>query len=1564
MVRFSKNNILSVLFKQFKGVHRERKWLWNITTVLASVVVFVTTYALILPAITIDVDEASYCGYISHKHSDSCYDGNGNLICELPEHEHDMGCYTPALMLVSHDCGFMYEHIHDEDCYVDGVLVCTMQEHVHSVNNGCYILEYSHHIVYTTAEDGAVVMVDGLLPDNAYLKVSMPVLTQKEISERFDDYTIDLLKGRFVTYDISLYVGYEEYQPIQAVSVRVMNPAPELGMDDNSSIGVLHVSETTGVDDLACYAEESFISFTTESFSEFVFYEVAISGNENVWTFDGGTPSAPSEVDFTSIFSELHYTGHTVSQITSVTVTPADEELQIVNDEGVWKVRSTNAFYTRAQIVVTFSDSQTFNIIATGVAKREVMPDRIQPLDTSLSVISENQPIDSSIRPTSTGTSSVSYYSDSSTAKIEDDFYGDEDLGSKNEFDGKTVTDKSVVHGNNNYLDNSKSGDGVSDFTYSQDEFSVTLSALAQQFDNGSIMAERVPVDVVFILDVSGSMNSGATSSYDTVRRVQAVKALNKLINNVMDMHEGNRVSLVTFGSTSTTSNTYTEDYYRNKVQELLPLGRYYQASSRPTTLDYKEHNDGNFNYTYLTTSSETGDSGKQISVASNVYKYNYTDYKYDTTGWKSSPSTSNVTGSVNVSGGTFTQGGIQIGAEELTKNTDVTWTSPTTGKVYTRMPIIIMITDGAPTLCTSNYQNPNDYAHSDIAGFGSETTNDSVWLGTAGYYTILTANYWKRQVTNHYGIPSAFYTLGMGIYSGKETDHAKDESALGGSGDNYKRAVLKPSAENIQDLLLNVNSNNAHSHYAGVLYSLLHGETKLPNNAGTDFDGTQTKQTSGTHNGMINVGQNSTWKSSRERTYVTWMDIPAAYSSNLNYATDSYNQANWDPNIIASLLSQMIESNILAYNYTSSVKSSTSSSVTFTDQIGAGMEVKTGSGEGLYLRYGEHNYAMTYDSAKKAWFYTGDVMVKPNHYADEIPLAGNDSLGRIEATITTDSSGNQTVTWVIPSAFMPEYTHATVGAWYYEEYPIRLIYKVGLTDESKQNVRDLCDDSLTFYTNIVGENATATVSPNLQNSGHLNPYYTSSDYTETVKVKTKSGTCSSETTHVANVTSTESNSYETERTIHSSTDYTVKTVMGNNGKLVYTHMTKAPDPTKGQTSVKVVKEWKNSSGSVITSGTKPETSVTVRVLADGVPYVSAGEKTLDSSNNWSATFTNLPAKHSDNTDIVWTVEETKAGGSVSNLTYYTTTSTTESSWEQVTSFDEEGIYYFRTSSGSTRYSFNNGLTRVTSASVPSTQKPGDGSLDSCLWVATAVGNSGSTASLVTYNSYIATGSNRYIREYRIGGGSYGFQISTSSDYAPCTLDGSGTAKRLRFSYRSGGNNNYRYVGLGGATVSAESNQSYGTQFEIYKYNGYIKVTNQEKPKYSVTVDKSVLGATDSNRFIFTASYKVGDNLVNLGVFELADGKTKTFTNIPQGAQFTVSEGTHTGYEVQYVCGTDSSSEPLTVTVNSNKEIHVSNIAPIELPSTGGSGVDVYTFGGIGLLLFAVIPMLVLRRKL
>lgn len=188
------------LTHQAAGYRQQHKRvsIWKkVTMILASVVVFCTTYALILPAIMLEQDtvcgldehthvETCYsaapsvavtelfcdrdglalhshdescldendlpvCGYadfVIHRHDAICYDGDGLLQCGLPEiepHTHGESCWQQP-------------HVHAEACYtaMQGELLCPVIEgETHAHTDGCYLWTPQLTCVELTAQEGA-----------------------------------------------------------------------------------------------------------------------------------------------------------------------------------------------------------------------------------------------------------------------------------------------------------------------------------------------------------------------------------------------------------------------------------------------------------------------------------------------------------------------------------------------------------------------------------------------------------------------------------------------------------------------------------------------------------------------------------------------------------------------------------------------------------------------------------------------------------------------------------------------------------------------------------------------------------------------------------------------------------------------------------------------------------------------------------------------------------------------------------------------------------------------------------------------------------------------------------------------------------------------------------------------------------------------------------------------------------------------------------------------------------------------------------------------------------------
>lgn len=137
------NSLPAKVGSYVKAHIRQKRWK-RILTVLACAVVFCTTYALILPAITMTGD--TFCGKEAHRHSDECYEKV--LTCGLEEttgeqavqgHTHTEACYTVESILTC-DQEASEGHAHDSTCYdEEGTLICGQDEtEGHTHIDDCY----------------------------------------------------------------------------------------------------------------------------------------------------------------------------------------------------------------------------------------------------------------------------------------------------------------------------------------------------------------------------------------------------------------------------------------------------------------------------------------------------------------------------------------------------------------------------------------------------------------------------------------------------------------------------------------------------------------------------------------------------------------------------------------------------------------------------------------------------------------------------------------------------------------------------------------------------------------------------------------------------------------------------------------------------------------------------------------------------------------------------------------------------------------------------------------------------------------------------------------------------------------------------------------------------------------------------------------------------------------------------------------------------------------------------------------------------------------------------------
>jgi len=154
---------------------RKKTSLWKkIVSVLACVVVFCTTYALILPAIT--QEQQTFCGVETHTHGETCYKEvlnpeNSLYSCSyqsLQVHTHTPECYDSKGRVLCNQADYLI-HIHDFNCYNEkGELICQLPErvqHIHTEN--CYDVDTEHvhsESCYSYIKGDLICLIPEILP--------------------------------------------------------------------------------------------------------------------------------------------------------------------------------------------------------------------------------------------------------------------------------------------------------------------------------------------------------------------------------------------------------------------------------------------------------------------------------------------------------------------------------------------------------------------------------------------------------------------------------------------------------------------------------------------------------------------------------------------------------------------------------------------------------------------------------------------------------------------------------------------------------------------------------------------------------------------------------------------------------------------------------------------------------------------------------------------------------------------------------------------------------------------------------------------------------------------------------------------------------------------------------------------------------------------------------------------------------------------------------------------------------------------------------------------------------
>ncbi len=308
---------------------------------------------------------------------------------------------------------------------------------------------------------------------------------------------------------------------------------------------------------------------------------------------------------------------------------------------------------------------------------------------------------------------------------------------------GGVWTDKSV------FADASAFGGKISMLDGDRN-FLTALSAIAA---NKEVVGyATLPTDTVLVLDLSNSM-----AGYENT----LIRAANDAIRTLLDNNENNRVGVVLYsGHNSNSTSSYAEG-----VTRILDIDRY-TAAGNGTFLTYR-------NDEVSVTDGVVSAAGKDLSREKDFDGATYIQAGL----WEAMKM--------------FLEMDTVIGDNNWQENVD-------------RMPILVLMSDGAPTTGTSYYDNVENSQYTQTTGGGpggnQQTTtvyksnigngrNDDLRPGNV-FLTQLTAAYVMSQIEAHYqqvdpDVRGLFYTLGFNVQNNE-----------------YAKSVLDPDSSTLTDSL------------------------------------------------------------------------------------------------------------------------------------------------------------------------------------------------------------------------------------------------------------------------------------------------------------------------------------------------------------------------------------------------------------------------------------------------------------------------------------------------------------------------------------------------------------------------------------------------------------------------------------------------------------------------------------------------------------------------------------------------------------------------------------------
>lgn len=607
-------------------------------------------------------------------------------------------------------------------------------------------------------------------------------------------------------------------------------------------------------------------------------------------------------------------------------------------------------------------------------------------------------------------------------------------------YDGRVWVDKSV-----------SASDSVSfgtDITVQNDsDFLVTYSALA----TSSVVQGGAPVDVVFVLDLSASMCWGVGSNLVTNKddsRIKAmVDALNTNIAALAESNQENRIGVAVFNASASV------------LMPLTPVKNFNPIE----------------NGQYFTLQSFSGTEGQDDGEATVLCNMNGQ--------------------SASTDGGTNIQAGLYQGMKLLANEQTTTYTYDN-GTVVTRIPNVVVMSDGAPTTFASSgdssYRTGNSGGWhnvgtiTDDTNLGQSTDQVTVQSGSwwelaerggqvtqigggdnyrahsaDGFMALATASYMKNAISaNYYGLGTSAENTANVYTIGFSTDIQTDSMST------MANVVLNPG-ENLNDSLAHVNNDSPCDQEFATLWNqyqqYINGQTATVNGhigSGGSGDNVPDKNypdwnpdTADENTSNWNGGWN--WSDMRLRQYIVEhptngdavkydpksFDYPTQYfaASDSQGLIDAFEQ-------IAGMITDQAE---VPTQVTGDPVQD--GYITYTDTTGQYMEIKNVK----TLIYMGEEFTVSQDpseSTDTTRVYTASGTITSPAY----PGVTHDA-SEIKITVTDNGNNTQTIEVKIPATAIPlQVTTAQLdadgnllgGVEATGNLPLRLCYTVGLQED------------------------------------------------------------------------------------------------------------------------------------------------------------------------------------------------------------------------------------------------------------------------------------------------------------------------------------------------------------------------------------------------------------------------------------------------------------------------------------------------------------------------------------